>query len=443
MLGFDPYAYVQGNPETKNDPTGHWGWGDLVAAAVVAVVVAAVVIAAPVVVPVLIAAAADAVATTAATVSVAAAAGVAAAADGAGAVGIASAVATTGYVASVLGPDAMAVADDGAAALDDTAAALDDASAGCGDGLSFKSNTPVATNHGEQAIGTLQVGEQVWSYNPQTKQMELEPIQKIWLNHDNDLVDVTLVAPTQNAHGKATCTKDTHGKTAKKGAPNKATCTKDEQEQTTEKKEVIHTNEKHPFLTKEKGFIPVSQLKPGMHVLEADGRYGVVAKLVVVPGAMWMYNLTVAQDHTYAVGLDQWIVHNTGLDGCESSNPGNKTGANREAYVRKNLNGIFGTDMGTITDGGSNTPISTPLGSTDVDITTTNSCVEVCGPAHFSDSARISSFYNKMQKFMNFASDSGKTPSVAYDATDTPLASNVAKKLLGWKIRLAQFIMRD
>jgi hypothetical protein len=44
-------------------------------------------------------------------------------------------------------------------------------------------------------------------------------------------------------------------------------------------------------LTKEKGFIPASQLKPGMHVQEADGNYGVVAKLVVAPGAQWMYNL--------------------------------------------------------------------------------------------------------------------------------------------------------
>ncbi len=152
----------------------------------------------------------------------------------------------------------------------------------CGDGLSFVYNTPVATANGEQAIGTLKVGEKVWAYNPQTKKMELEQIQKIWLNHDNYLVDVTLIATVKDAHGK-----------------------------TSQKQEILHTNEKHPFLTKEKGFIPVSQLKPGMHVLEADGSYGVVAKLAVVPGAQWMYNLTVSQDHTYTVGLEQWIVHNT------------------------------------------------------------------------------------------------------------------------------------
>lgn len=150
-------------------------------------------------------------------------------------------------------------------------------------GLSFRADTPVATSQGEQAIGTLEVGEKVWAYNPQAKKMELEPIQHIWLNHDNDLVDLTLTAAVKGSGGK-----------------------------TTQKSEVIHTNERHPFLTKEKGFIPVSQLKPGVHVMQADGSYGVVAKLVVVPGAMWMYNLTVNQDHTYVVGVGQWIVHNTG-----------------------------------------------------------------------------------------------------------------------------------
>jgi len=48
MLGFDPYAYVSCNPETMNDPTGHWGWfaAIAVAVAVVAVVAAPVLIAA-------------------------------------------------------------------------------------------------------------------------------------------------------------------------------------------------------------------------------------------------------------------------------------------------------------------------------------------------------------------------------------------------------------
>lgn len=47
-----------------------------------------------------------------------------------------------------------------------------------------------------------------------------------------------------------------------------------------------------------------------MHVLEANGSYGILIKRTVVSGAVWMYNLTVAQDHTYTVGLEQVVVHN-------------------------------------------------------------------------------------------------------------------------------------
>jgi hypothetical protein len=111
---------------------------------------------------------------------------------------------------------------------------------GCG-ALSFDPATLVATAHGEQAIGTLHVGDQVWAYNPKTHRMELEPILHVWINHDNDLVDLTLTVTKTDAHGK-------HA------------------HQTSE---VIHTNQKHPFLTKEKGFLPVGQITLGMHVLEA------------------------------------------------------------------------------------------------------------------------------------------------------------------------------
>ncbi len=69
---------------------------------------------------------------------------------------------------------------EGGAFLADTSepvvTSVEDLVASCGAGLSFAARTPVATDHGEQAIGTMRVGEQVWSYNPQTKHMELEPI---------------------------------------------------------------------------------------------------------------------------------------------------------------------------------------------------------------------------------------------------------------------------
>jgi len=55
----------------------------------------------------------------------------------------------------------------------------------------------------------------------------------------------------------------------------------------------------------------VAQLKLGMHVLRADGRYGVITGYRVVPGSAVMYNLEVEQDHTFVVGSGEWVVHNS------------------------------------------------------------------------------------------------------------------------------------
>ena len=155
-----------------------------------------------------------------------------------------------------------------------------EASGGCA--LSFTPTTVVATARGEQAIGTMKVGDKVWAYNATTHKMELEPVLHVWINQDNDLVDLTLTSSTH--------------------LPQSGKLTR--------KSEVIHTNKKHPFLTREKGFLPVGQIKLGMHVLRADGTYGVVTGWKVVPGIKAMYNLEVAHDHTFTVGVGQWVVHN-------------------------------------------------------------------------------------------------------------------------------------
>src|SRR5579884_574791 len=149
---------------------------------------------------------------------------------------------------------------------------------------SFTPATLVTTEHGTQAIGTLQVGEDVLAYNPKTHTMEEEPILHVWINHDHDLVDLTLTIIMPAQQGK----------------------------RATKTSEVIHTNQKHPFFTKERGFLPVGQIKLGMHVLRANGTYGVVTGWKSVPGVRVMYNLEVAQDHTFTVGMGQWVVHNCG-----------------------------------------------------------------------------------------------------------------------------------
>ena len=150
---------------------------------------------------------------------------------------------------------------------------------------SFTATTKVETFQGKQAIGKVHAGEKVLAYNPQTHKMEWQPIVHVWIHQDNDLVDMTVTTPAQ-----------TPGRSSKHGSPKT--------------QEVVHTNKKHPFFTREKGFLPVGQIKVGMHLLRADGRYGIVTAWVLVPGIQTMYNLEVAHDHSFTVGSGAWVVHN-------------------------------------------------------------------------------------------------------------------------------------
>ncbi len=63
------------------------------------------------------------------------------------------------------------------------------------------------------------------------------------------------------------------------------------------------------YLTLEQGFLPMGQLKLGMHIVRVDGRVGVVTGWKVVAGTKVMYNLEVAQDQTFVVGAGSgWCI---------------------------------------------------------------------------------------------------------------------------------------
>lgn len=138
---------------------------------------------------------------------------------------------------------------------------------------SFVASTPVMTAHGKQPIGTLHAGEKVVAYNFKLHATELQPIIQVLIHPDDDLVNLTISTSSQIS-------------------------------------EVLHTNQKHPFLTVEKGFVPVSAIAPGMHVIGANGTTGLVTERKSISGTEMMYNLEIATDHTFTVGDGEWIVHN-------------------------------------------------------------------------------------------------------------------------------------
>ena len=74
--------------------------------------------------------------------------------------------------------------------------------------------------------------------------------------------------------------------------------------------ETIHTTANHPWLTADHGWTLAGTLQVGEPVREADGRVATVEAVRVVPGAASMWDLTVSNVHTFAVGSGAFVVHN-------------------------------------------------------------------------------------------------------------------------------------
>ena len=85
--------------------------------------------------------------------------------------------------------------------------------------------------------------------------------------------------------------------------------------------ELIETTAEHPFYEMEGApwlvmgqtegrWTDALDLRAGDRVWKADGTSGVVQSVAVAPVPQRMYNLTVAEAHTFFVGDGQWLVHN-------------------------------------------------------------------------------------------------------------------------------------
>ena len=85
--------------------------------------------------------------------------------------------------------------------------------------------------------------------------------------------------------------------------------------------ETLETTAAHPFYELESApwlaagqtegrWTDALQLKAGDRVWKADGTSGVIQSVAVVSVQQRMYNLTVAEAHTFFVGHEQWLVHN-------------------------------------------------------------------------------------------------------------------------------------
>jgi Pretoxin HINT domain/DNA/RNA non-specific endonuclease/Pre-toxin TG len=130
------------------------------------------------------------------------------------------------------------------------------------------------------AISSVTIGTPVLAFNENSKLEQIQPVTATHVHLDPVLVKLTL----ETSNGKT---------------------------------ETLTTTPKHPFYAlteanpKANGvWVDAGKLKRGNWLKRANNNYGVVKWVQLERQRQEMYNLTVAQDHTFFVGDGQWLVHN-------------------------------------------------------------------------------------------------------------------------------------
>lgn len=138
---------------------------------------------------------------------------------------------------------------------------------------SFSPETLVGTPDGDREIASLKTGDTVWAKSERTGEISARTLTDAY-SHWHD--DLRLIEITDSAGGI----------------------------------EQIHTTDEHPFYVEGKGWVRADHLAAGDALLSLQGAALQVASNRTEAGEGLMYNLTVAEDHTFAVSGDWVWVHN-------------------------------------------------------------------------------------------------------------------------------------
>ena len=131
----------------------------------------------------------------------------------------------------------------------------------------FPAGTPIHTETGLKNIEDIEVGELIWSYDEETETISLQPVVDIIENETDHTVELYI------------------------------------------SNEVIETTASHPFYTEE-GWKDASELNEEDKVLDKEHKWQQVKGQNFLYQKKKVYNLTVANFHTYFVGLLAFLVHN-------------------------------------------------------------------------------------------------------------------------------------
>ncbi len=166
-----------------------------------------------------------------------------------------------GAVASRLSRGAATEAEVG------TSSATRGAKAPCG---CFTAGTGISIRRGRKPIEQVQVGDSVWAYNERTRQTALRPVTHLF-RYQRDTVYVL-----HTATGEA-----------------------------------LRTTSDHPFYVRGQ-WVRVKRLRVGDSLVSQHGQRHVLRRIELKPEQVTVYNFTVDELHTYFVGQNAILVHNSG-----------------------------------------------------------------------------------------------------------------------------------
>ncbi len=151
----------------------------------------------------------------------------------------------------------------------------------------FTGDTLVATEDGSRRIDQIKVGDKVWAYNPDTGEKELKEVVSVFVKETDEILHLETTDGT------------------------------------------IDTTTTHPFYVVGQGWTAAGDLKAGDEIYSLDGTTVIIngANLEKLDETIKVYNLEVADFHTYFVGNTGMLVHNRcgADDGVDmSGNPSKK-----------------------------------------------------------------------------------------------------------------------
>jgi len=121
-------------------------------------------------------------------------------------------------------------------------------------------------------------------------------------------------------------------------------------------RQVIRTTAEHPFWVKGKGWVPTRALQPGDLLSSADGQWVAVEEVYDTGEDETVYNMRVADHHTYFVGCQEWGFSVWAHNLCRVTAPGGltnkdmlnyKDAANVPAHYRDPKNPIRFDELAT------------------------------------------------------------------------------------------------